>query len=52
MWRQWANFILGLLVVIFAYIGGGHTWRFVIAGLLIAILALWSTLKKKPQPTP
>jgi hypothetical protein len=48
MWKQWANLVLGLLVVVFAYMGGGHTLRFEIVGLAIAILALWSALQKKP----
>ncbi|MGC9599411.1 MAG: hypothetical protein ABSE18_03440 [Minisyncoccia bacterium] len=46
MWKQWVNFLLGLLVVIFTYVTPGHTIRFVIAGLAIALLSLWSALKK------
>ena len=46
MWKQWINLILGLLVVIFAVMGGNHAIRFEIAGVLIAILSLWSALKK------
>jgi len=46
MWKQWVNFLLGLLVVIFAYVTPGHTIRFAIAGLVIALLALWAALKK------
>ncbi len=47
MWKQWVNFILGILVVVFAYASSGHTLRFVIAGVLIAVLALWTALQKK-----
>lgn len=47
MWKQWVNLILGLSVVVFAYLGGGHTWRFVVVGLLIAVLSLWTALQKK-----
>lgn len=47
MWKQWINFILGLLVMVFAYLGGAHTLRFVIAGLVIAVLALWAALAKR-----
>ncbi len=50
MWKQWVNFILGILVIIFAYMGY-HVYRFVVAGILIAILALWSALQKKMPAT-
>lgn len=46
MWKQWVNFILGLLVIVFAYSTGSTTWT-AIAGLVIAILALWAALEKK-----
>lgn len=48
MWQHWANFILGLLVVIFAYMGGDHVLRFVVLGLLIAIVSIWGALAKRP----
>jgi hypothetical protein len=47
MWKQWVNLLLGLAVIVMAYVGGGHTLRFVIVGVLIAVLALWSALEKK-----
>jgi hypothetical protein len=47
MWKQWVNLLLGLAVVAMTYMGGGHTLRFVIVGLLVAVLALWSALEKK-----
>ncbi len=46
-WKQWANVVLGLLVVVFATSSAGHTYRFVVVGALIVILALWSALAKK-----
>ncbi len=46
MWKQWINALLGLLVVIFAYTGASVT-TFVIIGIIIIILALWSALEKK-----
>lgn len=46
MWKQWVNVLLGLLVIIFAYMGAGTTWM-AIAGLLVAVLALWAALEKK-----
>lgn len=49
MWKQWVNVVLGLAVIVMAYMGSGHTIRFVAAGLLVAVLALWAALEKK-QP--
>ena len=40
MWQHWINFILGLLVIIFAYSAASMT-SFVITGVLIVIFALW-----------
>jgi hypothetical protein len=48
MWKQWVNFILGIAVIVRAYMGGGHT-TFIIAGIIIAVLAIWAALEKKPQ---
>jgi hypothetical protein len=39
--------LLGLAVIIMPYLGGAHTLRYVIAGVLIVALALWSALEKK-----
>lgn len=47
MWKQWANALLGIVVIVFAFTGA-HVIRFVIAGALILILAVWSALEKKP----
>ena len=47
MWKQWVNVILGLAVIVLAYMGGGHTLRFVIVGLLVAVLSLWAALEKR-----
>ena len=47
MWKQWLNLLLGLAVVVMTYMGGSHTIRFVVVGLVIAVLALWSALEKK-----
>lgn len=46
MWKQWVNFILGLLVVVFAYAGGSMVW-YVVLGILIALLSLWEALGGK-----
>jgi hypothetical protein len=45
-WKQWANVLLGLLVIIFAFTGG-HVLRFVIVGAIIVILAVWAALERK-----
>jgi hypothetical protein len=45
MWQHWINFILGLLVVIFAYTGAGTT-TFVIIGILVIVFALWGGFSK------
>lgn len=47
MWKQWVNLILGLVVVVFALTGADHTIRFVVAGVLVAVIALWAALEKK-----
>ncbi len=52
MWKQWVNVLLGLAVIVMAYMGGGHTIRFVIAGLLVAALALWAALEKPKMKMP
>ena len=46
MWKQWINLILGLVVVLGAYMGMSMTW-FVVLGIIIALLALWAALEKK-----
>ena len=47
MWKQWVNFLLGLGVIVMAYMGGNHTDRYVAVGAVVAILALWTALEKK-----
>ena len=47
MWKQWINFLLGLAVIAMAYMGGNHVYRYVVAGAVVAILALWAALEKK-----
>lgn len=49
MWKQWVNLILGIIIILFAYMGAGATWM-VIAGLLVAVIALWAALEKKGGP--
>lgn len=47
MWKQWVNVILGLVVVIAAYMGAGELWL-ALLGIVIAIIALWAAMEKKP----
>lgn len=46
MWKQWVSAVLGLLIVVFAY-SGAHVIRYVVVGIVIAALSLWSALEKK-----
>ncbi len=48
MWQHWINFILGLLVIIFAYTGAGTT-TFVILGVLVVLFALWGGFSRSPS---
>jgi len=44
-WKQWTLFIIGLVVMIRGFIGD-PVW-YVVIGIVIAVLALWSALEKK-----
>jgi hypothetical protein len=48
MWQHWLNFILGLLVIIFAYTGASVT-TFIILGVLIVLFALWGGFARSPR---
>ena len=44
MWQQWVNGILGLWVIVVAFLGfTGNTlmWTLVITGVVVAILGFW-----------
>jgi len=44
MWQQWVNGILGLWVIVVAFLGfTGSTllWTLVITGVVVAILGFW-----------
>ncbi|MCL4405060.1 hypothetical protein M1295_00555 [Patescibacteria group bacterium] len=47
MWKQWVNVVLGLVEVVAAYMAAAPA-VLAIVGLVIAILALWSAVEKKP----
>jgi hypothetical protein len=45
MWKQWINAILGLVVLAVPFLGlttAAFTWTLAIAGIAIAVLAVWS----------
>ncbi len=45
MWKQWVNAILGLLVLAVPFLGltaTAYTWTLAIAGIIIAVLAVWT----------
>lgn len=45
MWKQWVNAILGLLVLAVPFLGlttAAFTWTLAIAGIVVAVLAVWS----------
>lgn len=47
MWQHWINALLGLWVVVIAFLGLGGTtlmWTLVITGVVIAVLALWGSM--------
>jgi hypothetical protein len=48
MWQQWLNLIVGLWIVVSAYLGfGAETMatNFVVSGAIVAVLALWGALQ-------
>ena len=47
MWKQWVNVVLGLLVVVAAY-AMPSTTLLAVLGVLVAIVALWAAMEKKP----
>ena len=52
VWQHWVNFILGLWIVLSAYMNfsvTGFTTNFTIIGIVIAILALWGALQQKSR---
>lgn len=45
MWKQWVNAVLGLVVLATPFLGlssGAATWTLAIAGIIVAVLAVWS----------
>lgn len=40
MWQHWINFIIGILLLIFAYTGASAT-TLVVMGILLIVFSLW-----------
>ncbi len=52
MWQQWLNLLLGMWVILSAYLGfsaDGMVTNLTISGLIIAGLALWGALEHTTQ---
>jgi hypothetical protein len=52
MWKQWVNAILGLVVLAVPFLNlsaGAFTWTLAIAGIIIAVLAVWSATETSPE---
>jgi len=53
MWANWINFVLGIWLIIAAFIAGittsksGSLWNDVIVGIIVVILAYLATTKRK-----
>jgi hypothetical protein len=47
MWKSWLNGILGLVIIVAAFMGltgATLTWTLVVLGVLVAILSFWSAV--------
>jgi hypothetical protein len=55
MWKQWVNAVLGLAVVALPFLSlsaTALTWSLAVAGIIIAVLAIWSTAEfSSPEET-
>jgi hypothetical protein len=48
MWKQWVNAIAGLAVIATPFMALSATalmWTLVVAGLVVAVLSLWSAME-------
>ena len=49
MWQHWVNVVIGLAVIVVAFLGlTGATlmWTLIVAGALVAILGLWGAMSE------
>lgn len=45
MWQQWVNTLLGIWIIVLAFLGlTGSTlmWTLIVTGVIVAVLGLWS----------
>ncbi len=50
MWQQWVNAIIGLAVIATPFLAlsaTALTWTLVVAGAVVAILAVWGAMKEE-----
>jgi VIT1/CCC1 family predicted Fe2+/Mn2+ transporter len=50
MWQQWVNVVVGLAVIVVAFLGlAGATlmWTLIVAGAVVAILGLWGAMSEQ-----
>jgi hypothetical protein len=55
MWQQWVNGILGLWVIVVAFLGfTGATlmWTLAITGIVVAILGFWGAMANNGSMAP
>jgi hypothetical protein len=52
VWQHWVNFIVGLWIILSAYIGmsaAGMVTNLTISGIIVAVLALWGALSNQNE---
>lgn len=55
MWQQWVNGILGLWVIVVAFLGfTGSTlmWTLAITGIVVAVLGFWGAMSANGSMAP
>jgi len=48
MWKQWVNAVVGLAVIATPFVALSTTalmWTLVVAGLIVAVLSIWSAME-------
>ena len=48
-WQHWVNFVVGIWVIVSAYVvsSTGMVTNLVVSGIIIAVLALWGALSSQ-----
>jgi hypothetical protein len=47
MWKQWVNFVVGVIIVIMALMSSMSETYYLIGGIIVAMLSIWAALGKK-----